>query len=758
MHIPIPDSRFQFHDSNSLRILDRNGILLRELLSANQGYGRWSNLNAISPLFLESIVAVEDKRFYSHRGIDPLAILRATWLNIRAGRVVSGGSTISQQTIRQLYDIKPTFAGKIKEAWLALRLENTLNKRDILAHYVNRIPFGNQCFGVEAAARFYFDRPALHLSLAQASLLAALPQAPSKLNPLRHQKRARRRQRQVLQALLASGKIDATMERSAQSEKLDFNISSRAFRAPHAVDMVLTSLRGKAPQEWPETIILTLDYHLQERIHATVKTRVEKSAHLNITNAAVVVVDNRDGKILALEGSADYFSEDNHGQVNGATALRQPGSTLKPFTYLLALQNGFTPSSILPDIPLKISASGGDFTPKNYDNSHHGPIPLRQALACSYNIPAVYLAHQLSGERLLHILKQAGFSSLQKSAQFYGMGLTLGNGEVHLLELVKAYAGLANDGLAKGILLSQKLPVLPESLRRENRFAQAGFSQLITNILADNSARVPAFGEFNDLDLPFDCAAKTGTSKDYRDNWTVGYTADYTVGVWVGNFNGEAMRKVSGISGAGPLFRAVVQILHTQKAPPPFQLSKVIKTVDVCIASGLRPQPFCPNTVTGLFHRDVMPKSSCTHHQLQINPATQKRDVALVLPDKYREWAHTNGIHRFQFSGTDNAVAVETGESNGPRHQPLKILTPKSGSIYKIDPTLRLEFQKIQLFAAVPEHIKEITWYVDDKIIAERDAPPFGKTWQLQPGIHKISVSSTVPPVQSDSIFVQILH
>ncbi|HXG01751.1 MAG TPA: transglycosylase domain-containing protein [Bacteroidota bacterium] len=434
LFVPLGRDLFSPERNVSLRITDRHGELLREVLSARDGRGRWCLLSELTPDFVNAVVATEDARFYWHAGVDPLAVLRATWQNIRAGRIVSGGSTITMQVVRNVLPSRRTFWGKIREAWYALRLERMMTKNEILLQYLNRVPFGNQTFGVDAAARLYFGKPPAQLSVAEAAFLAALPNAPSLSDPYRNFQTARRRQLHVLARMEAEGFLSPEERERAQQEPLVLVPRTASFKAPHFTTMILQSLTAEE-RAGLEEIRTTLDYSIQQTAERLVQAHLARLRHHDAGNAALVVIDNASREVLALVGSRDFSDTTIQGQVNGALALRQPGSTLKPFTYGMALERGLTAATVLADVPRTPAKSEVDFLPENYDRKYHGPVRLRTALACSYNVPAVQTLEMFGEELLLRTLHAAGFTSLHKSAAHYGLGLTLGNGEVTLLEL-----------------------------------------------------------------------------------------------------------------------------------------------------------------------------------------------------------------------------------------------------------------------------------------------------------------------------------
>jgi penicillin-binding protein 1C len=744
LFIPLPTERFQKQNIESLRVLDRRGVLLREFLNDEQGRGVWKSLDEVSQAFLQATVAVEDKRFQYHPGIDPIALVRALTSNIRAGALRSGGSTLTQQVIRNVYHHPRTLFNKLLEMWYALRLERMMSKREILEHYINRAPYGNQLFGVEAASRWYFGKPARDLSLAEATLIAALPNAPSVLNPQVNPKEATARSHLVLTRMLEQQLISAEEYGRALEQPLRVLPPQANFRAPHFVEMVTHNLHTNPEIVSAQT---TLDYALQSEIQWLIRGHLATLAKKNVTNAAVVVLDNNTRSVRALVGSMDFFDESHQGQVNGALALRQPGSSIKPFTYGVALEAGFSPAVILADVPTQIPDVHGDYIPQNYDRHYHGPVRLRTALACSYNIPAVRLAQQIGVEALLDRLHRAGFESLAQLASFYGYGLTLGNGEVTLLELTNAYASLANQGRWMPVRLLDSVQH-PGSVQTPDQSLSANLQQarvvfdervafVLSDILSDPVARKPAFG--NAFHFPFRCAVKTGTTKDYRDNWTVGYTTEYTVGVWVGNFNGMPMRGVSGITGAGQIFSDIMMLLHRNNPPRDFSVPVGLRKIKVCPRSGMLPTHACGKSIIEWFQKGEEPVQRCTVHQtFEVTTESGGRAprVYEVFRPEFSAWAEEERLPRVPA----NATRVRTDNPAGNRLQPM-ILSPNDGDEFKLDPILRLEYQSVKIVGVAPEKSTGISVRVDNDVL---DFKPSGVWWSLKRGKHTLRLEAIV--------------
>ncbi|WP_432635305.1 penicillin-binding protein 1C [Candidatus Avelusimicrobium sp.] len=661
----------------SKQIYDRYGAPIRGFLSARNTYYLPVSLNEVSPWLIAAAVAAEDKRFFTHSGVDVAAILRAAWQNTTAGEVVSGASTITQQLARAVEPRPKTFWGKTREAFSALKIERQMTKEEILEEYFNLLELGNLTQGVEAASRFYFNTQAADLSLSQSAFLAGLAKSPTYYNPLKHFSRALKRRDWVLKKMLDNGFIDKEMYALAVSEQLELRSTARPFDAPHFTRL----LEPLLPPDSQE-VSSTLDKDLQLYAEGVVKNYISHLAEQNVTNGAVVVLENATGAVLAYVGSADFYNSQNSGQVDGARALRQPGSALKPFVYGLAFERGsLTPASLILD---EDTFFEGGFRPRNYDENYHGWVSARRALACSYNIPAVKAA-ELSGTfNLLALLRRAGFTSLTKPADFYGLGLALGNGEVRLLGLTNAYAALARGGVYKPVLFATN-PII-RAPGREARVLTPQAAYLVTDILADNNARAPAFGLNSPLSLPFPFAAKTGTSKDYKDNFAIGYTARWTVGVWVGNFDATSMQKVSGITGAGPILHDLAVYLQEKYPSGPFAVPEGIVRAQTCLDSGLLAGENCPHTQESAFDRAHLPGVCSGHHK-----------------------------------------AVSTR---------LKIVSPTDKDVFKIDPSVPLASQAVKWAAECATDT--CTWVLNGK---KHPGSSCQEWWPLQEGKHTLSVS-----------------
>jgi penicillin-binding protein 1C len=760
----LPAGLLTLDEHVSTEIVDRRGVPLYESLSAEGGRSRRLRADRLPQTLVEATLAAEDRRFFRHPGVDPLALARAVWHNLKAGRMVEGGSTLTQQTAKVLIDRPRSLRGKLRELILALRLEHRLDKRQILALYLSVAPYGNQRMGAEAASLAYFGCGAESLTPAQAAFLAGLPQRPSALDPYRNFDGALRRQRWVLSRMAEEGYLTAEELERARAERLRLVRDPAAFAAPHFVERVTASL----PRPRPRRVETTLDAALQAEVRGILDMHRERLREHGAHAVAVAVLDNAVGEWLAWEGSGDYFDADHGGAIDGVVSPRQPGSALKPFTYALAFERGFTPASVLPDLPshFPTAVEGVVYSPRNYDGVFRGPLRARPALAGSENVPAVWTLSQVGVPDLLRLLRQAGLTTLDKRADHYGFALTMGDAEVRLDELVAAYSAFARGGLvlpprmvrayvradgtrieapqAGGSGGTGESPRLDErgridSARAEVRLLSERASFWIADILSDSRARAYVFGVGGSLDFPFKVAAKTGTSQAYRDNWTVGFTREVTVGVWVGNFDREELRNSSGVTGAAPVFHDVLLAAQQRvmgRLPGPDDPLLVAAPAElvprsICALSGREATRLCPAVETEWLPAD-RPLPECLWHR------RHGGRVAVSWPPRYRSWAREHGL-------LDTATIVETGREDGPSprvrstpHEALRIVNPPAGATYLRDPTLRDSFQTLPL-RAVTAAASRLEWEVDGRAVGG-GPPDTAVAWPLTVGRHVVSV------------------
>ena len=725
--LPLPPHLLDPVEAPALTLTDRHGAVLRTTRAADGSRARWLALEEIDPDLLAAFVVTEDRRFYDHGGVDWRAAARATRDNLTSLRVVSGASTITMQLARLLRGQSRTIFGKSAQVLWALRLEHHLSKQQILEQYLDRVPLGQATVGVESAARLYYARSASDLSLAQAALLAGLARLPT-ADPLSAPERATLRRDEVLRALGERGYVDSAAVIAARREPIAAPDSAAHFLAPHFTSELLA---GARPDSIEGTWRTTLDLQLQEQVESEVRHTVATLGDRGARQGAAVVIDNRTGDILAWVGSPDFWA-DSTGQVDMVVNARQPGSALKPFLYGMAFDRGYSPATVIPDLPVTYGTVTGPYRPNNYDQRFHGPVRLRDALASSFNIPAVELTQRLGYQELYATLHRAGFRSLERPAEFYGLGLALGNGDVTLLELANGYRAIAEGGVwsSTRMRLDPEGQVGPDDGRR---VMSARAASLVLDILADPVARIPGFGTTTPFDLPFPFAVKTGTSRHYTDNWAVGVTEGFTVAVWVGDFSGRPMDAVSGVSGAGPLLHRVALI--AAKVVPPGELPSPAKfggsLVRLCRVSGLGAGATCPATEEWVFPDQPAP-APCDWH----------RDDGLHLPLEYAEWSAQ--VRTDEHVGVDVGVTPEVAgaEVAVERSRPFRIVSPLEGDRLSVPPGVDPRYASVSL-----QGTTKATWSVDGKRVR-------GERWVLVPGRHLIAASTSAG--ERDSVRVTV--
>ena len=639
-------------DARAVTFYDRNGAPLGTILGRDDRHTIAVPLADIAPAFLAALRATEDHRFTAHGALDPVAVLRACALAALEHRFPGGASTLTMQLARTLVPVPSTPWGKLVESIVAQRLENGLSKAQIIEAYANRAPMGSNLYGVEAAARTYFGTSARNLDLAQAALLAGLPNDPVRLEPSAHPQAALARQRLVLGRMVAAGDITAGAARLAAREQLAIAPASAGiFDAAHFLFFLAPRV---APER--ERVRTTIDRSLQRFVERQMSDVVAGLAANDVGQAAAIVIDNRSGEVLAYAGSLDYFDDAHLGRNDGVTALRAPGSALKPFLYELALERrDVRPTTILPDAAVAYALpNAGIYRPTDYSEHFMGPVRVRTALANSLNVPAVRVLSRVGVANFLDRLRALGFAHLTRPPEYYGLGLTLGGGEVSLFELARAYYVLARDGVPSALTTTLDGSVPPSATAGAAAHDPAW--AYVTDVIADPIARAPAFGTNSILSLPFPAAVKTGTSSDFRDTWTAGFTRDYTVAVWVGNFDGHPMRHVSGVTGAAPLWSRIMLHLYATHDALPFMPPRGYARRAICAITGGRPGAGCPAIVLEWLDRG--------------DRAVLARAPAHAAPDPvYDAWLLSEPQRR---------------------HEPTRILFPHDGDRFVASPGARI--------------------------------------------------------------------
>lgn len=616
--LPTPQDLTKKQQSVTTKILDRHGEVLYKIYEDENR--TILSLSEIPKQIQFATIAIEDKDFYNHHGFSIRGIVRAIVANAKEERL-QGGSTLTQQLVKnRLLTTDRTFSRKIKELLLSVLVENIFTKEQILEMYLNQVSYGGSAYGIEEASQRYFGKSARELSLAESALLAGLPAAPSAYTPFgSNPEYAKQRQEEVLRRMSEDGYISQEQAHEAYTEELIFSENKVDIKAPHFVMYI----RRLLAQQFGEDIVskgglevrTTLDYQLQKQVEEIVSKEVASLSRLRVKNGAALVTNPQTGEILAMVGSSDYFDFSNDGQVNVTIRPRQPGSSIKPITYALALEKGKTTQTIIEDAPITYVAKGSPpYSPKNYDGKYHGKVTLKEALASSYNIPAVKTLNELGITPMIDLAEAMGITTWQERNRF-GLSLTLGGGEVTMFDMAEVYGTFANEGKHTDLNPIIEItdytgksyynqPCLTENQAcTYQQVIKPETAYLISNILSDNVARTPAFGPLSTLNIPNqEVAVKTGTTNNLRDNWTIGYISDRVVTVWVGNNDNTPMSYVaSGITGASPIWNKIMRLQLDEKNVHKFAKPATIVKVRVCKASKFLPCKFCPQISTEYF-------------------------------------------------------------------------------------------------------------------------------------------------------------
>lgn len=582
LNLPNPDSIGTVNFAQSSYLYDRNGKLLYEVYRDVKRTA--VELDSLPPYIAFATISIEDKNFYNHKGISVFGgILRAVKESIETSQL-QGGSTITQQLIKtSLLTPERTIERKIKEAILALWAERIYSKNTIMELYLNQVPYGGASYGIEEASKVYFNKHAKDLTLSEAALLAGLPKAPSVFSPFVNKELAIQRRNLVLKNMNTLGYISVDEYERSINEELVIQPQGTNIRAPHFVMYAREELDNEYGsrniEEGGFHITTTIDLEIQDKAEEILREELAKIEHLNVTNGGIVVLQPGTGAILAMVGSKNYFEEES-GAFNVTTAKRQPGSTLKPILYSLALQRGYTAATLLDDSPVVFDIAGSKpYIPVNYDGRFHGKVPLRYALANSYNVPAVKTLNSIGVDSFVNYARKLGIDTWDKDPSYYGLSVGLGGAEVTLLDIAEAYSVFASRGLlfepTTILRIENSQHRLVDDLQpTENRVVDESISFIISDILSDNQARQLAFGRNSALEIVGQkVAVKTGTSNDKKDNLTIGYTPDYVVAVWVGNNDNTPMHPTltSGVTGAATIWnRVMTYLLSTSTSTTPF--------------------------------------------------------------------------------------------------------------------------------------------------------------------------------------------
>jgi penicillin-binding protein 1C len=707
-------------------VLDVHGAVLEH--DRSEGLRIPVTLDAVAPRMVQATVSAEDRRFWQHPGVDPLATARAL---TQLGTQPSGASTITQQLARRLYlgdDTASLPVRKAHEALIALELEGRRSKSEILALYLNDVYYGRGAYGVEAAARVYFGISAANLDLAHASYLAGLPQRPASYESV-DDTFARARQSYVLSRMVDDGWVSRAEASAAATSGIAVLPDQRPPLAQAFVAYALAELVRIRPDlagRTGLTIETTLDAGLQAEVERLVRLRLAELRDRNVTDAALVAIEPRTGRILAMIGGATDNDPAHGGEINMTLWPRQPGSALKPFLYAAAFEHGYTAATALLDVPTAFATADGPYQPLNFDRSFHGVVPLRVALASSLNVPAVRTLDALGMNSMLEIVHRFGLATLSDTER-YGLSLTLGGGEVRLLDITNAYAALGAGGAltapfaisrvrdSSGRVIYQRAASAPQ------RVLSPSNAYLLSDILSDADARIPGFGGITPFDVPFKAAVKSGTSSGFRDTWTLGYTPEIAIGVWAGNADGSPMIDVSGVEGAGPIWRDAMMAAALSRRMTWYARPADIVETTVCAPTGLLPGADCQSPVREVFVAGTEPITRESYYQRDADGR-----IAIDPPVEARGWAYDAGL---SVSGRSRVM-----------DDLVRIVAPVPGSVIWLAPELGP--QRMMLRAAAAPAMGRLTFEIDGKVVGVTDAGDAQLMWSLDPGKHVLRVST----------------
>ena len=784
--LPRPDKIVR-REGFATKIFDRNGELLYDVFADQRRTP--VNLDQIPDHLKNATIAIEDKNFYRHGGFDPMGFFRAFY-NIVVHHRLQGGSTLTQQLVKNvLLTPQRTLPRKIKEFILAVQIENRYSKDEILQMYLNESPYGGTAWGVEAAAETYFDKSVSELNLIESAILAGLPQRPSAYSPFGDDPQAYiGRTQSVLRRMREDGYITSEQEKEAvkQIEDVEFTTEGLNFKAPHFVMYVKKQLEERYGQRVVEQgglkVTTTLDYRVQEEAQKAVTEEIAKVESLHITNGAAIVLDPTNGEILAMVGSKNYNDPDYDGKVNVTLSLRQPGSAIKPVTYVTALKRGFTASTLLLDTPTTFPGGQGlpDYQPVNYDGQFHGTLQMRYALGNSINVAAVKMLAKVGLKNMLTTGYEMGLSTLEPTTdnlRRLGLSVTLGGGEVRLLELAQAYSAFANGGLKTVPIAILKVEDQNGQVLEENkpvsgkRVLTEGEAFIISHILADNNARMITFGAHSALAIAGrQVAVKTGTTNDKRDNWTIGWTPQIVAGVWVGNNDNSEMREVaSGVSGAAPIWRRVILAALRDKPSLGFSVPGSVVTAEVDLVSGYRTHHGFPSRTEYFLQGTEPTGEDPVHAMLKLCRGQEKLATpAQVARGEYEEKEYfvfkeedpisTDGTNRWQ-QGIDQWLS---SQSDSRYHPP----TEYCGDVDEVVVTIeepqnetQIDSNEVRVKGKVigPNKVKkiEITINGDLKETIENKSL-FDKIFTLAKGTYRIKVKATDEKGKSSESEVKI--
>lgn len=763
---PFSKEELKKNENRVLKIYDRNNILLANLFPEYGGFYSEVKYSDLPENLIEAVISAEDKNFFKHKGIDYKAILRAFISNLLNKKIVSGGSTITQQLSKSIIRRERNYINKFYEALDSIRLEKNMTKEEILTEYLNRVFLGNNCYGIGAAAELYFKKEVKDLNANESAALAAIIKSGTKFNPYKYNDRLYARTIYVLNQMKKNNYISEEDYNNYINENIIFytNRNKNTFKAPHFVMYVKESIDKLKYSNLIE-VKTTLDYKLQKEASLVISNSSQSLHRFNVRNISCVILDAKTGETLSMIGSMNYFDDETDGAVNGATALRQPGSALKPFLYAYLFDKGESPASVIGDIKTYINSPGGDYIPENFDRKYRGPVTIRYALANSLNIPAVRWMAKYSLKDFQNILLKSGLRSIDKNPDYYGYSLVLGSAEVRLLDLVSAYTIFPNSGIFinhySTISLKKEngeIFYIPKKSYSHKRVISEESAYLINDILSDRKARQGSFRSYRGLVYPFKIAIKTGTSKGSRDAWAVGYTKDYIVGLWLGDFKGSEMINITGGNGAVPILYDLFSMLNKSQKETEWDKPKDIVEREICLISGKLRGEFCKETRVEEFSLLNVVKEECSVHNLYVKrneDGSVVKKVFLNLPSEYNDWLKERQIEKPDSNWTrikniyadynlnENQIrnnrntqnSIQNSMQNSIIKERIAITSPTDNSVYKIDSTLPIEYQNIFISSYIPKDIAKASLYCNEDIIANIEELKNGAiSWNLKRG------------------------
>jgi len=775
--LPNPDKILERNIAESTKIYDREGKTVlydvhgaekRTLVKIEQipDYVKWATISA------------EDKNFYLHHGFNLLAMFKGTIIDPLLGRGIRGGSTLTQQFVKNaILTNERKLSRKIKEFILSYKIEKAFSKDEILQMYLNEIPYGSVSYGVQSASQTFFNKDVKDLTLGEAAILAALPKAPTFYSPFGSNKdRLFGRQQYVLDQMVENKYIDQATADKAKNEKIVFVTKNQSITAPHFVMYVKELLSQELGDEMLESgglkVITTLDLKKQEAAEKAVTDGVAKRGkQYGFNNAALLSLDPKNGQLLAMVGSKDYFGDPEpegctpgknckfDGNVNIATSLRQPGSSMKPLVYLAAFQKGYTPNTVLYDVDTIFKTETKDYHPSNYDGHERGPVTMRTALAGSLNIPAVKTLHLTGISRVIDLLELMGYTSFEDRSRF-GLALVLGGAEVKLLEHAAAYGILANQGVYNPAVAILKVEdnkgnVLMEFKENSRKVLEPEVVNILTNVISDDSARAYVFGAGGKLTLPGrPVAAKTGTTNDYRDAWTMGYTPSLVAGVWVGNNDNTEMKKgADGSIVAAPIWNDYLQkaLAGTPvESFPTVEIKPTGKPVldgDIAAQKIIKIDKFSGKLATEFTPTSAIVEKTYTdahnilHYVYKDDPLGAAPLDPAGADSAYNSWEGAVQKWLEKKYGAGGVVSEKPPtefdnihiEANKPT---IFIVSPSNGA------TVEANFLNVSVNASAPRGVNRAEYYIDNKLIASTTSYPFDLSYQLNSylakGYHKL--------------------